>query len=162
MRLPLMLKPQSGITNSHAFPTGYARNWIADWERLMDGNRNVYKVLTPLPKRQNPMPITHMRSVRHGKEGSSGLKPTPAAYRTSRLGAEDSSSLGQEGIIRMESYWSHLKNASLPQWTSSVSQALARRPRRPPPRWRTFGSPRRWPYSIVEENCTRLGRDHQD
>lgn len=36
-----MVNAQSGITYSHAFPTGYARNWIADCDRVMDGNRKV-------------------------------------------------------------------------------------------------------------------------
>lgn len=81
--MPNKVNPQSGIAYSHALPTGYARNWIADCERLMDGNLSVYKVFTPLPTRQKAMPIVHMRRVRHGRVGSSSLKPTPAADRTS-------------------------------------------------------------------------------
>lgn len=81
--VPAIVTPQSGTTYSHALPMGYARNWIADWERLIDGKRNVYTVLTPLPTRQNAMPMVHMRSVRHGMVGSSDVMSTPAAERTS-------------------------------------------------------------------------------
>lgn len=68
---------------------------MADWDKVTDGNRNVYSVLTPLPTRQKPMPITHMRRVRHGRVGSSALSPTPAAKRTSSVGVLDSSEESQ-------------------------------------------------------------------
>jgi hypothetical protein len=64
---------------------------MADCDNVIEGNRKVYRVLTPLPTKQNAMPITHIRRVRQGISGSFFVKPTPAASNNSSVESLDTS-----------------------------------------------------------------------
>jgi hypothetical protein len=54
----------------------------------------------PLPRMQKATPMVHILMVKQGRDGSSSRRPMPAAARTSREGAVDSSRRVSRGEAR--------------------------------------------------------------